>query len=56
MWFRIMHRSLMLHDLKPGKYQRIMRAVDNDGFPQLEPMPSQRSGRNMTQMMSISLG
>lgn len=55
MRFSIAHWSLVLRDLKPGKYELRVRTVDKNGFAQPEPRPSQRSGRNLVQLKTITV-
>lgn len=46
---------ITLTDLKPGKYEIRVRAVDRNGFAQPEPRSQQKSGKNAIQMRRVSV-
>lgn len=47
--FSVAHWTVMLKDVKPGKYELRVRTVDKNGFAQPEPRPNPRAGRNFIQ-------
>lgn len=47
--------SVVLKDLKPGKYELRARAVDLNGFAQPEPRPVQKTGKNAVQMHAFEV-
>ncbi len=44
-----------VRDLKPGKYEIRVRAVDRNGFAQPEPRSQQKSGKNAIQMRRVTV-
>jgi hypothetical protein len=45
--------SATIRDLKPGRYEIRVRAVDQNGFAQPEPRPAQKAGKNAIQLRRI---
>ena len=44
-----------VRDLKPGKHEVRVRAVDRNGFAQPEPRSQQKSGKNAIQMRRVTV-
>jgi hypothetical protein len=44
--FSIAHWTVVITDVKPGRYELRVRTVDKNGFAQPEPRPNQKSGQN----------
>jgi hypothetical protein len=53
--YSVIAYSATLGDLKPGQYEIRARAVDQNGFAQPEPRPTQKSGRNGIQVRRVTV-
>lgn len=53
--YSVAHWTVVLKDVKPGKYELRVRTVDKNGFAQPEPRPNQRSGQNRVACKLLSV-